>query len=48
MAVMFEEHQGKTKVTLREEVPASIAERNGLARGWSETFDSLVEYLSTI
>jgi uncharacterized protein YndB with AHSA1/START domain len=46
LTVTFVEHEGKTKLSLRHEVPESVAERNGARQGWTETLDRLAEYLA--
>jgi uncharacterized protein YndB with AHSA1/START domain len=46
LTVMFAEQDGKTKLTLRHEVPESVAERSGAVQGWTETLDRLAEYLA--
>jgi uncharacterized protein YndB with AHSA1/START domain len=46
LTVTFAEHAGKTKLTLRHEVPESIAKRQGAQQGWAETLDRLAEYLT--
>ena len=42
----FEELDGKTKLTLKHSIPASIAEQVGAREGWSEAFDKLAEVLT--
>jgi len=45
--VTFTEHEGKTKMTLRQAIgfpPA--AEREGAQQGWTESFDRLADYLA--
>ena len=44
--VTFEELDGKTKLTLKHSIPASIAEQVGAREGWSEAFDKLAEVLA--
>jgi hypothetical protein len=44
--VTFAEHEGKTKRTLRHDVPEPLAERNGAQQGWTETLDRLAEFLT--
>jgi hypothetical protein len=46
MEVTFDEHVGKTKVTLRYAGVLSGADRDGSKQGWSETLDCLTEYLA--
>ena len=44
----FEEHEGKTTVTVRHEVGAAPAtEREMAEQGWAESLDKLAEYLAT-
>ena len=46
VTVTFEEHQGKTKLTLRHEGIPAGADRDGAQQGWSESFEKLAEYLA--
>ena len=46
LTVTFAEHEGKTKRTLRHDVPEPLAERNGAQQGWTETLDRLAEFLT--
>jgi len=45
VTVTFEEHEGKTKLTMQQSVPESVAECNGVWQGWNESFDKLAENL---
>ena len=47
MTVTFEPQDGgkKTKLTITQSVPLSIAERNGALIGWGQTLDNLDAYL---
>jgi len=45
--VMFEEYDGKTKITLRHIGMPSDADSKGAGQGWNESFDKLAEYLET-
>jgi uncharacterized protein YndB with AHSA1/START domain len=47
MTVTFEPEDGgkKTKLTVTQSVPLSIAERNGALIGWGQTLDNLDAYL---
>ena len=45
--VTFEEQDGRTKLTLRSDVPRVLAERFGAVEGWSQSFDKLADYLAT-
>jgi uncharacterized protein YndB with AHSA1/START domain len=48
ITVTFEEHEtGQTKLTLRQTLPASVAQQSAAQQGWSESFDRLAEYLAT-
>jgi uncharacterized protein YndB with AHSA1/START domain len=44
LTVTFDEHEGKTKLTLRQAGVPSTPERDGALQGWNETFDRLAEY----
>ena len=46
VTVTFEEHQGKTKLTLRHVGIPAGADRDGAQQGWSESFEKLAEYLA--
>ena len=46
LTVTFTEHEGKTTLTLRQTVGASVADREGAQQGWSETLDRLAEELA--
>lgn len=41
VTVSFEEHEGKTKLTLRHAIPVSVEERAGTEQGWSEMLERL-------
>ena len=45
VTVSFEEHEGKTKLTLRHGIPVSVEERKGAEQGWSEMLDRLAALL---
>jgi uncharacterized protein YndB with AHSA1/START domain len=45
ITVMFEEHDGKTKLTLQHVGIPSGADSEGAQQGWNESFDKLAEYL---
>jgi len=48
ITVTFEEYEaGKTKLTLRQTIPASAAESAGAQQGWLESLDRLADYLAT-
>lgn len=38
---------GKTKMTLRQALPAKLAEREGAYDGWGQSFDKLAAYLAS-
>ncbi len=44
--VTFDEHEGKTMLTLRQAGVPSIPERAGALQGWSESFDRLADDLA--
>jgi uncharacterized protein YndB with AHSA1/START domain len=46
VTVTFSEHDGKTKLTLRQSVSGSFAERDGMQQGWSQMLDRLSEELT--
>jgi uncharacterized protein YndB with AHSA1/START domain len=46
VTVTFEEHEGKTKLTLRHAIPVSVEEREGTEHGWIEMLDRLAEDLA--
>ena len=48
VTLIFEEHQGKTRFTLRQTGFASVESRDGHSGGWGETLDILGEYLATL
>jgi uncharacterized protein YndB with AHSA1/START domain len=48
VTLTFEDEAGKTRFTLRQEVFASVAERDGHNFGWNSTFDRLQDVLQTI
>ncbi|HEV2260940.1 MAG TPA: SRPBCC domain-containing protein [Candidatus Rubrimentiphilum sp.] len=50
MTVTFEPADGgkKTKLTVTQSVPLSIAERNGALIGWGQTLAHLEQYLTTL
>lgn len=41
VTINFEEHEGKTRLTLRHTIPVSVEERKGTEQGWSEMLDRL-------
>lgn len=47
ITVTFEEHEGKTKLTLRHAGIPAGADRDGAQQGWSESFDKLAEVLES-
>ncbi len=44
--VTFDEHEGKTELTLRQTGVPMIPERDGAVQGWNESFDRLAEYVA--
>jgi uncharacterized protein YndB with AHSA1/START domain len=46
--VTFEEHGGKTKLTLRQAVFESVIKRDEHRGGWTSSLERLVEYLATV
>lgn len=48
VTVTFEEHEGKTWLTLRHAIPVSVEERKGTEQGWGEMLDRLTEDLAKI
>ena len=48
MTVTLEEHDGRTRMTVRQSIPVDVAERNGAPEGWRETLDKLDAYLSEV
>jgi uncharacterized protein YndB with AHSA1/START domain len=46
VTVLFLEHEGGTKVTLRHTIPESVEERKGTEQGWGEMLDRLADLLS--
>ena len=48
MTVTLEEHDGRTRMTVRQSIPVDVAERNGAPEGWRETLDKLGAYLSEV
>jgi uncharacterized protein YndB with AHSA1/START domain len=48
VTVTFEEHDGKTKLTLRQGLFESITARDEHRWGWNSSFDCLAEYLATM
>ena len=45
VTVSFEEHEGKTILTLRHAIPESVEERKGTEQGWSEMLERLAAVL---
>jgi uncharacterized protein YndB with AHSA1/START domain len=46
ITLLFEEEQGKTKMTLHQTAFRSVEQRDGHRGGWSSTFDRLEEFLT--
>lgn len=47
LTLTFEEHEGKTKLTLRQVGFESVTARDAHRNGWSSSMDCLGEYLAT-
>ena len=47
ITVIFEEHEGKTKLTLKHSgiVSMNATDRDNMEQGWSQSFDKLADYL---
>jgi uncharacterized protein YndB with AHSA1/START domain len=45
VTVSFEEHEGKTRLTLRHAIPVTVEERAGAEQGWSEMLERLAAVL---
>jgi uncharacterized protein YndB with AHSA1/START domain len=48
LTVIFEEHEGKTKLTLHQAVFESVTARDAHRGGWTSSLDRLAEYLATV
>ena len=48
LTVTFEEHQGKTKLTLHQAVFESVTARDEHRGGWTSSLERLAEYLATV
>ncbi len=48
LTVTFEEHQGKTKLTLHQAIFESVAARDSHRGGWNSSLDRLAAYLATV
>jgi uncharacterized protein YndB with AHSA1/START domain len=48
LTVTFEEHEGKTKLTLHQAVFESVTARDAHRGGWTSSLDRLAEYLATV
>jgi uncharacterized protein YndB with AHSA1/START domain len=48
VTVTFVEHEGKTKVTVRQSILESVVERDGTRQGWLEMLDRLAEELTAV
>ncbi len=46
VTVTFDEHDGRTKLTLRHSILAEVEERDGIQQGWTEMFDRLAAELA--
>lgn len=47
LTLTFEEHDGKTKLTLRQAIFESVTARDAHRGGWTSSLDRLTEYLAT-
>lgn len=47
LTLTFEEHEGKTKLTLHQAIFESVTARDAHNQGWSSSLDRLAEYLVT-
>lgn len=45
VTLTLEEHEGKTRLTLRHAIPVSVEEREGTEQGWSEMLERLAALL---
>jgi uncharacterized protein YndB with AHSA1/START domain len=48
LTVTFEEHNGKTKLTLHQAVFESVTARDAHQNGWTSSLERLAEYLATV
>ena len=48
LTITFEEHGGKTRLTLRQALFESITARDEHRGGWNSSLDRLAEYLATV
>ena len=48
LTVTFEEHNGKTKLTLHQAVFESVTARDAHRGGWTSSLECLAEYLATV
>jgi uncharacterized protein YndB with AHSA1/START domain len=48
LTLTFEEHAGKTKLTLHQAVFESLTARDAHRGGWNSSLDRLAEYLATV
>jgi uncharacterized protein YndB with AHSA1/START domain len=48
LTVIFEEHDGKTKLTLHQAIFESVTARDAHRGGWTSSLDRLTEYLATV
>ena len=46
VTVIFSEDEGRTRVTLRQSVPPSFVERDGMEQGWNQMVDRLAMVLA--
>jgi uncharacterized protein YndB with AHSA1/START domain len=48
LTITFEEHEGKTRLTLHQALFESVTARDGHRGGWNSSLDRLAEYLATV
>ena len=48
LTITFEEHEGKTRLTLHQAVFESLTARDAHRGGWNSSLDRLAEYLATV
>ena len=48
VTVTFEEHEGKTKLTLHQAVFESVTARDAHRGGWTSSLDRLAKHLATV
>jgi uncharacterized protein YndB with AHSA1/START domain len=48
VTLTFDQAKGKTRLTLRHSIPASVVEREATSKGWTDMLDRLAEELATM